>query len=97
MPSSGFILALFLVTQAWDGIFTYAVVRADGVVAEGNVLLATWMQLVGPEPALLGAKLLAACCGVMLYARGIRRTLACLTVFYVLAAILPWLFVLYRY
>jgi hypothetical protein len=91
------ILALFLVAQGYDGLFTYTAVSAEGLVAEGNVLLATWMALIGPAPALFGAKLLAACCGVILYKRGVHRTLAMLTVLYAVAAIGPWLMIFHWY
>jgi hypothetical protein len=95
--STRLILALFLVAQAYDGVFTYAAVHADGLAAEGNVLLGTWMALVGPTAALVGAKLLAASCGILLYRVGVHRGLAYLTVFYAVAAIGPWLYVLQRY
>jgi hypothetical protein len=88
------VLAMFLIAQVFDGLFTYAAVHAYGVVAEGNMLLATWMHLVGPGPAILGAKLLAAGCGVLLYCLGVRRALVGLTMFYAVAAIVPWLVVL---
>jgi hypothetical protein len=88
------ILAMFLVAQAFDGLFTYVAVEAYGVVAEGNVILATWIDLVGLAPALIGAKLLACGCGVLLYCLGLRRALLGLTVFYGAAAIVPWLVVL---
>ena len=42
-------------------------------------------------PALLGAKLMAAGCGVVLYLTGVHRILAGLTAFYGVAAIGPWL------
>jgi hypothetical protein len=58
--TSRMVLGLFLLAQACDGIFTYVAVRSDGIAAEGNMLLATWMTLVGPAPTLLGAKMLAA-------------------------------------
>ena len=85
---------MFLVAQVYDGLFTYVAVRAYGVMAEGNVLLATWIDLVGAGPAILGAKLLAGGCGVLLYCLGVRRALLGLTVFYAVAAIAPWLIVL---
>jgi hypothetical protein len=88
-------LWLFLLAQACDGLFTYAAVRAFGVVAEGNMLLATWMALVGAGPALIGAKSLAGACGVFLYGVGKRQVLLALTVVYGVAAIGPWL-VIYR-
>jgi hypothetical protein len=90
------ILAIFLVAQAYDGLFTYVAVQAYGVVAEGNMLLATWINLVGAGPAILGAKLLACACGALLYYLGVRRALLGLTVFYACGAIGPWLVVLHH-
>lgn len=87
------VLLLFLLAQACDGLFTYSAVRAYGIAAEGNMVLATWMAIVGPFPALFVAKLVAAGGGVLLYSRGIHRTLALLTLLYVVAAIGPWVMV----
>ena len=84
-------LLLFLTAQLWDGIFTYVAVDAHGLAAEGNTILATWMAIIGPAPTLLAAKLGAAAGGVLLYVRGVHRTLAGLTVLYALGAIAPWL------
>src|SRR5919106_405902 len=84
--TSRLILWLFLLIQAWDGVFTYAAVRAFGIIAEGNMLLATWMTLVGAGPALIGAKSLAGACGVFLYGVGKRQVLLGLTVIYAVAA-----------
>ena len=89
-------LLLFLVAQGWDGVFTYIAVGAHGLAAEGNVLLATWMALVGPAPALLGAKLLAVSCGVLLYALGVHRVLAGLTILYAVGAIGPWILIFHN-
>ena len=58
-------LLLFLAAQCFDGLFTYAAVHAYGPHAEGNILIATWISLVGPAAALFGAKTVAApaaCC-----------------------------------
>ena len=87
------VLALFVLSQACDGIFTYAAVRVYGVEAEGNMVLATWMTLVGPFPTLFVAKLVAVAGGVLLYSRGIHRTLALLTLLYAVGAIAPWIMV----
>lgn len=95
--TSHLVLAFFLIAQAYDGLFTYVVVQAHGVIAEGNLLLATWIDLVGAGPAIVGAKVLAASCGILLYCLGVRRTLVALTVFYAVAAIGPWLVVLSRF
>ena len=89
---SRLMLLLFLTAQGFDGLFTYTV-HAYGVHAEGNVLIVTWMALVGPGAALFGAKAVAGACGLLLYARGLHRTLSLLTILYVIGAIGPWLIV----
>lgn len=93
MPTTRLILPVFLIAQACDGLFTYVGVQAYGLVAEGNMLLATWMVLIGAGPAIVGAKVMAASCGVLLYCLGIHRVLLGLTLFYGVAAIAPWLVV----
>jgi hypothetical protein len=87
------IVAVFLLAQAWDGVLTYAAVQLFGPSAEGNPLLATWIQLVGPEAAIVGAKLFASGCGVLLHCLGTHRVLLGLTILYGAAAIGPWLVV----
>lgn len=84
-------LAIFIVFQLADGVLTYAAVTHFGTEAEGNPILATWIALTGPEPALIGAKLLACACGGILYAAGVHKVLAALVGLYWFAAILPWL------
>jgi hypothetical protein len=97
MVLSRVMLLLFLAAQGFDGLFTYAAVSAYGLHAEGNVLIATWMALVGPAAALFGAKTVAGGCGVFLYVRGMHRTLSALTIVYCVAAIGPWLIVFMRH
>ncbi|MGH9308838.1 MAG: hypothetical protein ACRD1U_05665 [Vicinamibacterales bacterium] len=92
-PSPRLVLLVFLITQICDGLLTYAAVAVLGVVEEGNLLLATAMHVAGAGPALFGAKMIAAACGLLLYARGLYLVLGVLTGFYMLAAITPWLFV----
>jgi hypothetical protein len=60
------------------------------------VLIATWIALVGPAAALFGAKTVASACGVLLYLRGLNRTLSLLTLVYAVGAIGPWLMVFVR-
>jgi hypothetical protein len=91
MALSRVVLLLFLTAQGFDGLFTYTAVHAYGLHAEGNILIATWMALVGPAAALFGAKTVAAACGVLLYLRGMHRTLSVLTAIYVVGAIGPWM------
>lgn len=90
------VLLLFLAAQGWDGVFTYVAVDLHGLHAEGNAILASWMFLVGPAPALVGAKLMAAGCGIVLYLTGVHRILAGLTALYGCAAIVPWLAIFAR-
>jgi hypothetical protein len=85
------VLLLFLVAQAWDGVFTWVAVDVHGVAAEGNMVLATWMMLVGPTPTLVAAKLGAAGLGILLYVRGVHGILAGLTALYAVGAIGPWM------
>jgi len=93
MRVSRLVLLLFLVAQMFDGLFTYVAVSAVGTQAEGNFILATWMNLVGPGPTLLVAKVVAALAGVFVYYRGMHRLLAGLTALYGVVAIGPWLMV----
>ena len=93
MRVSRLVLLLFLVAQMFDGLFTYVAVSAVGTQAEGNAILAGWMELVGPGPTLVAAKLTASIAGVFVYYRGLHRLLAGLTALYGLVAIGPWLFV----
>lgn len=91
------ILLLFLTAQAFDGLFTYTAVHAYGLHAEGNLLISTWMSLVGPAAALFGAKTVASACGILLYVRGMHRTLSLLTMLYGVGAVGPWLIVFARH
>ena len=84
-------LAIFVVLQVADGLITYSAVSLFGPSAEANLLLVTWMGVMGLGPALLGAKVLACGCGVVLYAYGVNRVLAGLTALYLFVAVVPWL------
>lgn len=97
MALSRVTLLVFLALQGFDGLFTYTAVHAYGMHAEGNVLIATWMTLVGPTLALFGAKTVASACGILLYVRGMHRTLSMLTGLYVIGAIGPWMMVFVRH
>jgi hypothetical protein len=89
-----FVLAVFIVLQLADGLITFQAVALFGTVAEGNPLLASWMAMVGPGPALLGAKVVACGCAAFLYQCGCHRVLAGLATAYILFAVGPWLHVL---
>jgi hypothetical protein len=84
-------LAFFVVLQLADGLMTYGAVRIFGPLAEGNPLIAIWIGLAGAGPAILGAKLMACGCGVVLHQCGVRKVLAGLTAVYLFGAVGPWL------
>ena len=87
------VFLLFLTAQILDGVFTYVATSALGPDAEANLILATWMVLVGPGPTLFVAKSVAAGAGVFLYRTGFHGVLCALTVIYSVASIGPWLHV----
>jgi len=89
------VFVAFLLTQILDGILTYMGVSIFGIAAEGNPILAWMMVSYGELMALAGAKIVAAMCGVALYALAVDRLLAALTLVYVGAAIVPWTLVLF--
>jgi hypothetical protein len=72
-------------------------VHAYGIAAEGNALIQTWMYLIGPTQALVGAKVLACLCGALLYLRGVHHVLAGLTLLYMITAVGPWLLIYARH
>lgn len=85
-----YVIVLFLVAQAADGILTYVGLTAHAAVTEGNPLLAWLMQEVGSGPALAGAKCTAAGLGMVLHLTEVHRVVAALTAVYVVAALVPW-------
>ena len=91
MSFSRLTLLVFLTFQIADGAITYGATSIFGTPAEGNPILATWMQIAGIGPTLVAAKLVACGCGLLLYYRRGYAVLAALTVSYGLGAVLPWL------
>jgi hypothetical protein len=83
----------FFIAQALDAAFTYWGVAMHGRHIEGNPLLASLMWSIGEGPALASAKLTAAGCGMILHLTQVHRIVAALTLFYVCAALLPWMYV----
>jgi hypothetical protein len=94
MSPARLVFAVFLVFQAADGLITYGAVSIYGGMVEGNPLLRALIHLVGAGPALVGAKVVAAGCGAILYALGVTRVLTLLTLLYLVAALIPWLHLL---
>jgi hypothetical protein len=91
VSSSRFVLTIFVVMQVADGLITFGAVRVFGPVAEGNPVLQTWMQLLGPGVTLLTAKTVACASAAFLYFAGRDRTLIALTTLVVSLGVGPWL------
>lgn len=87
-------IVVFFVVQALDAGLTYWGVTVYGRSIEANPLIASLMHSVGEGPALASAKVTAAGCGMILHLTGVHRIVAALTLFYLVAAIGPWMWVL---
>ena len=84
-------LTLFVILQVADGLMTFGAVRVFGPAAEGNPVLQTWIQLLGPGVTLLTAKTLACAAAGLLYVAGRQRTLIALTTLLATLGVGPWL------
>ena len=89
------VVIVFLVAQACDGVLTYVGVSLYGIGMEGNPLLAWLMETMGEGAALATAKGMAGAFGIALHLSAVHRILAALSAFYVAAAIIPWLAILF--
>jgi hypothetical protein len=89
------VLVLFLLAQCFDGVFTYVAVRSFGIGIEANPLMASIMTAFGHGAGLTGAKAVAAVLGIGLHLREIHGAVAALTGFYLAAAIVPWVGILF--
>lgn len=100
-----YILSIFFgLLQLLDGILTYAGVTRFGISAEGNPLVKYFIDVLGP----FGGIILVKCIGlVMLYMMSsrciryedknwLKKFLISMISFYLIFAIIPWLYVLSR-
>jgi uncharacterized membrane protein len=88
-------LLLFLLAQACDGVLTYVGVTTYGPQVEGNPLISWLMHVMGEGPALTAAKLTASGFGIVLHLSAVHNIVALLTAFYFVAAIAPWIAILF--
>jgi uncharacterized membrane protein len=88
-------LLLFLIAQAGDGVLTYVGVTVYGSQMEGNPLIRWLMSALGDGPALTAAKVAACAFGITLHVFAVHKTVALLTTFYFLIAVLPWVTILF--
>jgi uncharacterized membrane protein len=89
------VLVAFLLAQAFDGVLTYVGVSTYGVRIEGNPLLGWLMSSVGQGLALTAVKTTAGAFGIALHLTAVHRIVALLTAFYVAAAVVPWIGILF--
>ncbi len=89
------VLVAFLLAQVLDGAFTYVGVISFGASIEANPVIAALMTHLGHGTALMTAKLITASLGIALHVRGTHATVALLTAFYVVVAVLPWAVILF--
>jgi uncharacterized membrane protein len=89
-----FVIVVFLISQVLDGTFTYLGVSSYGL-SEGNPLIAHFIERHGAGPSLTVAKILAVVCSMALHLVGLHRTLALLTLMYLMLAVLPWTYLLF--
>jgi hypothetical protein len=88
-------LVAFLLAQCFDGVFTYVGVTIYGAGIEANPLLGTLMASFGHGTALVGAKSVAGLFGIALHVGKVHGAVAFLACFYLAAAILPWVLILF--
>ena len=89
------VLVAFLLAQASDGVLTYVGVSTYGIHMEGNPILGWLMATMGQGAALTAAKSAAGAFGIALHLTSVHRVVALLTAFYVAAAVLPWIGILF--
>ena len=86
---------VFVLAQVADGSLTYLGIKTLGTAIEANPLLAWYMTAGGATVAIVGAKLFALACGIVLHLRAMHGVMALLTVLYVAASLGPWAVVLW--
>lgn len=93
-PRGAAMFAAFLVVQIADGVLTFSGVARFGLAMESNPLLATAIATLGAAATLSIAKTIAVLLAVVLHGWRCHATLALLTLFYAVVAVLPWAAVL---
>jgi hypothetical protein len=88
------VLVIFLIAQLLDGLLTYKGIRVMGLEVEANQLLVFYIEAFGAPSALIGAKVFASVCGLVLYVTAYYRLLAAAAGAYLGVAVVPWLLTL---
>jgi len=89
-----FAFALFAAVQLADAVLTHVGVQQYGIGAEANPFIGMTMQMFGVTAALTGWKLFALFAGAVLHITECYLALAILTVMSVVAATIPWAWIL---
>lgn len=89
------VLVAFLLAQVLDGAFTYLGVTTFGMSIEANPVIGALMLHLGHGAALMTAKSVAGFLGIGLHIRGTHAAVALLAAFYMTAAVVPWVAILF--
>jgi uncharacterized membrane protein len=89
-----FVLSVFVLAQALDGALTYIGLHRFGVGMELNQLLVFYMEIFGVGLTLVGAKVLACVCGLVLHVTERHRAVAIAAGASIGVAVVPWLLAL---
>ena len=84
-------LFAFVAVQCIDAWLTAIGIDRFGSTVEANPILAWYVTAFGASIALVSAKVIAVGCAAALYAQARHRTLAALTLLYLIVAIIPWM------
>jgi uncharacterized membrane protein len=90
-------LLAFLLVQASDGVLTYIGVSSYGQHIEANPLISWLMTSMGEGAALAAAKVAAGFFGIALHLSSVHKAVALLAAFYLAAAVLPWVAILFYF
>lgn len=90
-----FVLVVFLLVQALDGVLTYIGVSTYGLRVEGNPFIAWLMASMGEGAGLATAKVAAGFFGIALHLSAVHKAVALLALFYVAVAVVPWVAILF--
>jgi hypothetical protein len=88
------VFGVFLIAQILDGALTYSGVRHLGMGVEVNQLLVFYMETFGIGLTLVGAKIVACACGLILYVAQYHRPIAVAAGAHLGVAVVPWLLAL---
>ena len=88
------ILFVFVAVQCTDAWLTAIGIGRFGSTIEANPILAWYVTTFGAGITLVSAKAIAVGCAAALYAQAWHRTLAALTLLYLIFAIIPWMLAL---